>query len=325
MLSLEQDFLRGSYPPLITPFTAEGQVDFESYAKLVDFQLANGSHGIVVNGTTAEPSLLSIAERKELLDVALGVAKGRAPVVAATGSQSFAETAELTDHAHKAGASALMVVTPYYVRPPQRGLVAYYSELAKRSDLPFFIYHIPGRAAVSLTLDTLERIMEGAPTLVGMKHAVNDMALVSEAIDRFGEEFRIFVGLEELSFPMMAMGACGMVNAVSNIAPGAIVALYDAVAAGDLAGARRLHYSLLDLNRAVFFDTNPIPIKYMAKQLGIIPGNWHRLPMVPATPEVEAKLDIVLERSREIRSGLERFSAQQSDRPRSIQQGEVVP
>jgi 4-hydroxy-tetrahydrodipicolinate synthase len=294
MIDLQPDFLRGSYPPVITPFLENGDVDFDSYQRLVDWQIREGSHGIVVNGTSAEPSVLTVEERTTLVEIAMETAGGRVPVVAATGSQSFAETAAMTDHATRFGADALLIVTPYYIRPPQRGLIEYYNELAKRTDLPILLYHIPGRAAVNVTLETLETIAEANPHFVGIKHASLELGLVTECLARFGFDFRVFVGLEELSFPMMAMGACGMVNAVSNIAPRKIADIYDAVARGDLAAGRRLHFELADLNKSVFFDTNPIPIKYMAKRLGVLSGNYHRLPMMPATPEVQKRCDTVL-------------------------------
>ena len=304
MMALQPGFLKGSYPPVITPFRENGDVDYRAYERLVDWQIREGSHGIVVNGTSAEPSVLTLDERKQLLEVAMQVAKGRVPVVAATGSQNHAETVLLTDHATKTGADALLIVTPYYIRPPQRGVVEYYKDLGRRSPLPLLMYHIPGRAAFTVTLDTLQRIAETTSSFVGIKHASTELALVSDALAAFGPEFRIFVGLEELSFPMMAMGACGMVNAVSNVAPRAVSDLYEAVAAGNMAEAKRLHYALLDLNKAVFFDINPIPIKYMAKRLGLLDGNFHRLPMMPALPDVEKKLDAVL-----LASGLLRKSA----------------
>jgi 4-hydroxy-tetrahydrodipicolinate synthase len=222
------------------------------------------------------------------------VAKRRTQIVAATGSQSHAETIALTDHAARAGVDALLIVTPYYIRPPQRGLLEYFTDLGKRSDLPLLIYHIPGRAAVTIDCDTLCRIRERAPTLAGMKHAAQELGLVTEALKRLGADFRIFVGLEELSFPMLALGACGLMNAVGNLVPRRIADLYETVAHGELRAARQQHDALFDLNRAVFFDTNPIPIKYMAKRLGIIERNEHRLPMVPATPELERRLDAVL-------------------------------
>ncbi len=293
MIELPADHLKGSIPPLVTPFR-DGEVDYDAYADLVNRQIGEGSHGILVNGTSAEPSTLTIGERNKLVDVAIEAAAGRRPIVAATGSQSHAETVALTEHAQKAGADALLVVTPYYIRPPQRGLVDYYIDLGRRTDLPLMIYHIPGRTAVSVTLDTLERIAEATPNFVGIKHAVNDLGFVSEMLERFGPDFRVFVGLEELSFPMLCIGAAGMMNAVGNVAPAKVAALYEAVAAGDLEAGRRLHYELFDLNKAVFFDTNPIPVKYMMMRLGMLAANEHRLPMMPATAELEQRLDGVL-------------------------------
>jgi len=288
--------LTGSIPPLITPFR-DGKVDYESYAALVNYQIEQGTHGILVNGTTAEPSTLAIDERNRLVTLAIEAAAGRVPVVAATGSQSLAETELLTRHAVAAGADALLIVTPYYIRPPQRGLVRYYLALAATHDTPWMIYHIPGRTAVSVTLDTLRAIKDKSPTFVGMKHAVNDLGFVSECLHAFGAEFKVFVGLEELSFPMMAVGACGLMNAVGNLRPGVLAAMCDAVASGDFAAARLLHDQLLEINQAVFFDTNPIPMKYMMKRCGLLARNEHRLPMVPATEELERRLDAVLERA----------------------------
>jgi 4-hydroxy-tetrahydrodipicolinate synthase len=288
--------LRGSIPPLITPFR-DGDVDYDAYARLVGFQVEHGSHGILVNGTTAEPSTLTVEERNRLVDIAVQVTAGRVPVVAATGSQSLRETQYLTEHAAKAGADALLIVTPYYIRPPQRGLIAYYLELAKISSLPWMVYHIPGRTAVNVTVDTLRELKAKSPHFVGMKHAVNDLGFVAEALHALGADFRIFVGLEELSFPMMAVGACGLMNAVGNLQPRILSELCAAVWKSDLARAQALHGQLLEINQAVFFDTNPIPIKYMMKRLGILPTNEHRLPMMSATAELERRLDGVLQRA----------------------------
>ena len=288
--------LRGSIPPLITPFR-DGNVDFDAYAAMVEFQIREGSHGILVNGTTSEPASLTTEERNRIVDVALEAAAGRLPIVAATGSQSLAETELLTDHAVRAGADALLIVTPYYSKPPQRGLIEYYLRLAARHDRPWMVYHIPGRTAVSVTLDTFKILKERSRTFVGMKHAANDLGFVTECLTTLGEDFRIFVGLEELSFPMMAIGACGLMNAVGNLRPRILAQLCEAVWKSDIPGARALHERLLEINQAVFFDTNPIPIKYMMKRLGLIAQNEHRLPMAPATPDLEQRLDGVLERA----------------------------
>jgi len=288
--------LRGSIPPLITPFK-RGEVDYDRYAELVEFQIKEGSHGILVNGTTAEPSTLDVAERNRLVTLAIEVTKRRVPVVAATGSQSLAESRALTEHAVEAGADSLLIVTPYYIRPPQRGLVAYYLELAAGHDVPWMVYHIPGRTAVGVTLETLKAIKDQSPHFVGIKQAVNDLGFVSECLHELGHDFKVFVGLEELSFPMMAIGACGLMNAVGNLKPKVLAEMCEAVWKGDLAMGQRLHEQLLEINKAVFFDTNPIPMKYMMKKLGLLADNEHRLPMVSATPELAAKLDGVLERA----------------------------
>jgi len=297
MIALDHAFLRGSYPPLVTPFR-DGRVDYDAFARLVELQIAEGSHGIVVAGTTAEPSTLTVGERARLLDVAVATARGRIPIVAATGGQSHAETVELCARADRSGADALLVVTPYYIRPPQRGLIEYYADLGARTSRPILIYHIPVRAAVAIELDTIVRIAEKVPQLVGMKHAANDFDLVSDVLEELGPEFRIHVGLEALSFPMLCVGAAGLMNAVGNLAPRKVALLYEAVAAGRLDAARALHFELLELNRAVFFDTNPIPIKYMMKRMGLLERNEHRLPMVPASLELEKRLDAVLARAR---------------------------
>jgi 4-hydroxy-tetrahydrodipicolinate synthase len=292
----EVDRLRGSMPPLITPFR-DDEVDYETYRSLVEFQIAEGSHGILVNGTTSEPASLTVEERNRIVDIAMETVGGRLPVVAATGSQSLAETRRLTEHAAEAGVDALLIVTPYYSRPPQRGIIEYYLAATREISTPWMIYHIPGRAAVSVTIDTVKELLDRSPTFIGMKHASPDLELVSECLAVGGPRFKVFVGLEALSFPMMAIGACGLMNAVGNLRPRVLADLCEAVWRNDLNEGRRLHDSLLELNQAVFFDTNPIPMKYMAKRLNIIPDNTHRLPMMPATPQLEKRLDALLARA----------------------------
>jgi 4-hydroxy-tetrahydrodipicolinate synthase len=281
MITLPKGVLTGSVPPLITPFKA-GKVDFDTYGKLIEHQIANGTHGILVNGTTGEPTTLTVAERNDLVKFAVEVAKKRIPIVAQTGSHSHAEAVELTEAATKAGADALLILTPYFIRAPQRGVAEYYNDLGRRTNLE---------------LATLASICDKTPHFVGIKHAVDDHAFVTEMLERLGREFRVFVGLEEFTLSMMALGAQGTMNAAANLAPRAIADLCNAMNAGDLAAARAIHYRLFEVMRAIFFDTNPIPMKYMMKRLGIIERNEHRLPMVSATPELEKRLDGVLERA----------------------------
>jgi 4-hydroxy-tetrahydrodipicolinate synthase len=293
---LAADKLRGSIPPLVTPFRA-GKIDEQAYAKLVEFQVAQGSNGILVNGTTSEPTTLAIEERNRLVDVAMETARRRIPVIAATGSQSLADTQALAAHAARAGVDALLIVTPYYIRPPQRGLIEYFLEVAKPHETPWMVYHTPGRAAVGVTIETLAMLRDLSKTFVGVKHASDDIGFVSECMIEFGPEFRVFVGLDELSFPMMAVGACGLMTATGNIAPRPLAKLCEAVSKNDLTKARTVHHWLFPVNKAIFFDTNPIPLKYMMKRLGLLADNEHRLPLAPATPDVARRLDDVLHRS----------------------------
>jgi 4-hydroxy-tetrahydrodipicolinate synthase len=293
---MQLDKIKGSIPPIITPIK-NGEVDYDAYASLIEYQINNGSHGILVNGTTAEPSTLTIEERNKLVDIAVEAVNGKIPVVVGTGSQSFCETEILTSHAIRTGADALLIVTPYYIKPPQRGLVKYYLELTKNTDTPWMIYHIPGRTAVSVSLETLKEIKDKSNNFVGMKHAVNDLGFVTECLSAFGPDFKIFVGLEELSFPMMSIGACGLMNAVGNLRPRILSEMCEAIWVRDMDKGLQLHQNLLEINQAVFYDTNPIPIKYMMKKLNIMQDNEHRLPMTSATASLERKLDEVLKRS----------------------------
>src|SRR5262245_55838230 len=293
MIKLESNFLRGSYPPVVTPFR-DGKIDFDKYAALIERQVREGSHGVVVNGTTAEPSSLTILERCELVKVAVEASGKRIPLVAATGSQSLAETIELTERAEQAGADAVLVVTPYYIKPPQRGLAEYFVEIGKRTSLPVMIYHIPGRTAVSISPATAAGIAERLPNLVGLKHAANDLEFLSETLVLMGPEFRIFCGLEALSLPMLVIGAAGLMNAVGNLAPARVAAMCDAVSRADFLKARQLHFELFELNQAIFLDTNPIPVKYVMWRMGLLDSAEVRLPLVQLGEEQAKRLDEVL-------------------------------
>ena len=296
MMSLDKTVLRGSFPPLVTPFR-EGKVDYNKFAELVERQVQQGSHGIVVAGTTGEPSSLSVDERTELLKVAVSVVAGRIQIVAATGSQSFAETLQLTAQAERTGADSVLVVTPYYIKPSQRGLVDYFVTLGQRIGLPLMIYHIPGRAAVSIKAQTVIKIAEQLPHLVGLKHADQNLELLTELLVGLGPEFRIFCGVEALSLPMLILGGSGLMNAVGNLAPARVAALYAAVQQKDLERAREIHVELFELNQSIFIDTNPVPLKYMMSRLGLLDAPELRLPLV-SLDEANAKiLDPVLVRA----------------------------
>ena len=296
MIPLDASFLRGSYTPVVTPFR-DGNVDLEQFARLIEQQIAGGSHGVVVAGTTGEATSLSVTEREELFRTAVKASGGRIPIVAGSGSGSYEETIRLCTFAEKAGVDALLVVTPYYIRPPQGGLAEYFIQVGKRTRLPLLIYHIPGRAAVSITAQTVSQIAEAVPHLAGIKHAANELDLVTELLVRLGPDFRVFCGLESLSLPMLAVGAAGVMNAVGNLDPRRVAALCRAAADGHWDEARRIHYELFAIAQAIFLDTNPIPLKYMMKRIGLLANDEVRLPLVSINSGREAILDDVLRRT----------------------------
>jgi len=289
----ESDFLRGAYCPLIVPFH-DDKIDFDTYGRLIERQIAEGTHGLLVNATSGEPTVLSVEERGQLVEFAVKTANGRRPVCAGTASESFEATATLIDRFDKAGADAVLVVTPYYSAPPQRGAAAYFAKLGERTRRPFLIYHIPGRAGFALAVDTLAAIKDAVPHFAGLKNTDTDVGFVTGALARLGRDFRIFAGLELPTLPMLGIGGCGMMITASNVAPRQVAQLYDTFANGDIDGAIALNLKLYPLFRGVALETSPIPVKYMLKRLDVIENNEHRSPLVPASPEVERQLDKVL-------------------------------
>jgi 4-hydroxy-tetrahydrodipicolinate synthase len=287
------DFLRGAYCPLVVPFR-DGKIDFDAYGALIERQIAEGSHGLLVNATSGEPTMLSVAERGDLVEFAIKAANGRRPVCAGTASESFEATAALIDRFDKAGADSILVVTPFYSAPPQRGAVSFFAKLGGRTRRPFLIYHIPARAGFTLAVDTLAAIRDEVPHFAGLKNTDTDVGFVTGALARLGRDFRIFAGLELPTLPMLGIGGCGMMITASNVAPRLVSQLYETFAKGDIDAAIALNLKLYPLFRGVALESSPIPVKYMLKRLGVLQSNEHRSPLVPASPEVEKQLDKVL-------------------------------
>ena len=279
--------LRGSIVPLVTPF-ADGAVDAAAFEAAVE-RVGAASDGVVVTGTSGEPTSLSVAERADLFRRAVAVAAGRFPVVAATGSPNQAETLQLTREAERVGADAVMVVCPAFVKPSQEGLRRHFVTVAGATSLPLLIYNIPGRSGVGVSGETVERIAAEAPNLVGLKHASNDLDLVTDLLLRLGDDFRLFCGLESYSYPFLAVGGAGLMSAVGNLLPGPVAELCAAVAAADHARALALHRELFRLNQAVFYDTNPGPLKAMLADAGL--GSEEvRPPLAPLAAETRARV-----------------------------------
>ncbi|MBN9622782.1 MAG: 4-hydroxy-tetrahydrodipicolinate synthase [Actinobacteria bacterium] len=279
--------LRGSLVPLVTPF-AGGAVDYEAFEAAVD-RVGPAGDGVVVTGTTGEPTSLSFDERAELFRRAVAVAAGRFPVVASTGSPNQAETLALTRVAEEAGADAVLVVCPAFVKPSQEGLRRHFVTVAAATGLPLMIYNIPGRSGVGVTAETVARVAEEAPNLVGLKHASPDLDLVTDLLLRLGDDFRLFCGLESFSYPFLVVGGAGLMSAVGNLLPEAVADLCRAVEEGDRARALGLHRALFRVNQAVFFDTNPGPLKAMMAAAGL-GSDEVRPPLAPLSEEAHGRV-----------------------------------
>jgi 4-hydroxy-tetrahydrodipicolinate synthase len=284
--------LRGSIVPLVTPFR-DGRVDEPALAALIEWQIASGSHGISVTGSTGEPTALSLAERERVIALAVETARGRVPVVAGTGSANAEETLHLTRFARRVGADAALVVTPYYARPSQEGLYRYFRSLAEATDLPLILYNIPGRTATTLEPETTARLARDCPTIVGIKESSKDLEHICRVMHRCGPSFAVYSGIELLCFPILALGGAGYVSATGNVLPREVARLYDLVAAGQWEQARQLHYHLLPMNDVLFIETNPVPVKTALGLMGRISPDV-RPPLAPLAPAHEARLRQVM-------------------------------
>jgi len=275
--------LRGSIVPLVTPFDDENHLDEAALKRLVDWQLESGTHGISVGGTTGEPSALSIAEREQLFRATVAAVAQRAPVVLGTGSNNIEETLALTQIAAELEADAALVIVPYYNKPSQEGLFQHFRTVASsQPNLPVIVYNIPGRTATNMEPETLKRLRHACPNVIGVKEANRDFEQVSQVLHTVGRDFLVYSGIEALCYPMLAVGGAGHISATANILPRPVADIYNLVAAGDFAGARDLHFDLLAVNQALFWETNPAPVKAAMGMMGLIRPHV-RLPLVSIT------------------------------------------
>ncbi|MBZ6226336.1 4-hydroxy-tetrahydrodipicolinate synthase [Streptomyces olivaceus] len=275
-----QSRLRGSIVPLVTPFEADGELDTASLRRLIEHHVAQGSHGISVTGTTGEPGALTLDERLHVLCVAAEALDGRLPFVPGTGTHQLPETIAITRRAAELGADAALVIVPYYARPTQEGLYAWYSSLAEAVDIPILMYNIPSRTGVELAPETVGRLFRDVPNIIGMKEASPDFAHANFVLRETGPEFLLFSGLETLCFPLLAIGGAGFISVTANLVPREIARMYEAVQEGAWDEARDLHYRLLDLNDVVLTETNPTAVKWLMSQQGVI-GSTLRAPLAP--------------------------------------------
>lgn len=276
--------LKGSLVALITPFR-DGAVDEKAFQSFVDWQISQGTHGVVPCGTTGESPTLSHAEHKRVVELCVDVAKGRIPVVAGTGSNSTQEAIDLTHHAKRAGADAALIVTPYYNKPSQEGLYQHYKAINDAVDLPIIIYNIPGRCVIDMSVATMARLAK-LPNIVGVKDATNDLVRPLRTRAAIGPDFAMLSGEDGTTMAFLAQGGDGCISVTANVAPRACADMHEAWQKGDVAAAMKINVRLAPLHDALFVETSPAPIKYACSLIGKSSADV-RLPLVPATPQAQ--------------------------------------
>jgi 4-hydroxy-tetrahydrodipicolinate synthase len=279
---------QGSLVAMVTPFH-DGRIDEDKLRELVEFHVAHGTDGLVPCGTTGESPTLTHEEHKRVVEIVIQQARGRLPVVAGTGSNSTAEAIELTHHAAKAGAAGALLVTPYYNKPTQQGLYEHFRAIAQAvPDLPLIVYNIQGRTAVNVETETLARLAQ-IPNIVGVKEASGSLDQMTAVILACGPEFTVLSGDDNLTLPLMSVGGRGVISVVGNFLAREVADVTHAALEGDWKRARDLHLKLYPVCKAMFIETNPIPVKEAMAMLGMIRAEW-RLPMCPMTPANREKL-----------------------------------
>ncbi len=278
----------GSITALITPFK-NGEIDWNSYEKLIEWQIQNGTDGLVPCGTTGESPTLSHEEHNQVVERCIKITAGRIPVIAGTGSNSTREAIFLTETAQKAGADAALVVTPYYNKPSQEGLYQHYKTLHDATKIPIIIYNIPGRSVIDMSNDTMCRLAE-LPRIVGVKDATGDLARPLNIKNRLGDSFCQLSGNDDTATGFLAQGGHGCISVTSNIAPALCAKMHDAWAAGDLKAMAEARDLLAPLHKALFCETSPAPVKYAAACLGFGTDEV-RLPLVAASKAARQAVD----------------------------------
>ncbi len=274
----------GTYTAIVTPFKKNGEIDDTALERLIQNQVKGGVDGIVPVGTTGESPTLDYEEHIHVIKRSIEVARGRIRVLAGTGGNSTSEAVYLTKMAKKAGADGSLQVAPYYNKPTQEGLFQHFKAIAAASDLPLVLYSIPGRCGIEIAIDTVKRLAEACPTIVGIKEAGGNADRVSQLRAALGEKFTILSGDDSLTLPFMSVGAHGVVSVASNVIPKEVAQMVKAFAKGQPAAALKLHARYYPLFKDLFIETNPVPVKAALAVLGLC-AEEYRLPLVPMSPK----------------------------------------
>jgi len=282
---------KGSMVAIVTPFK-NGKIDEKAFEHLIEWHIKEGTHGIVPCGTTGEASTLDYEEHYKVIEIAVKVVNKRIPIIVGTGSNSTEEAIMITKKAEQLGADAALIVTPYYNKPTQEGLYRHFKAIASSTGLPIILYNVPGRTSVNLLPSTVARLAE-IPQIMGIKEATGDMKQVSEIIRLCGDKITVLSGDDFTNLTLLALGGKGAISVTANICPGDMAELFNAWERGDIAKARQLHYKLEPINKVMFIETNPIPVKTALSMIGKIAEEF-RLPLCEMSQSNKEKLAEVL-------------------------------
>lgn len=283
--------LQGSMVALVTPFK-NGKIDWESYERLINFQIENGTSAIVACGCTGEPATMTMEEHKELVAFAVKTVRKRVPVIAGTGSNNTREAVELTRAAEAAGADAALLITPYYNKPMPAGLYQHYKTVAEDVSIPLIIYNVPSRTGISILPETVAELAR-IKNIIGIKEASGSLDQVSLIRCLCPESFLVFSGDDSMTLPIMSVGGRGVISVAANIIPGPLAEMVNSALSGDWVKARAMHLKLFPIFKVLFIETNPIPVKAALGLMGMIAPEW-RLPLAPPRPESLEKIRKVL-------------------------------
>ena len=270
---------RGSIVAMITPFTEDGKIDRAGVEKLINFHIENDTDAILLAGTTGESATLTHDEHKELIQMGVEISRGRIPIIAGTGSNSTAEALDLTRAAKDAGADAALLITPYYNKPTQKGMYLHFKKIAEEVDIPIILYNVPSRTGINLLPDTVARLSE-IPNIVAVKEASGNLGQMVQIVSKVKEGFKLMSGDDQLLLPILSIGGTGVISVVANIIPKDMAQMIKEWEAGNIEKTREMYYKMYPLAQAMFYETNPIPVKTAAGLLGLPTGPL-RLPLAP--------------------------------------------
>lgn len=273
----------GAYVAIVTPFK-DGKVDEKSFTDLIEFQIQNGTHGIVPCGTTGESATLSFDEHKRVMDLAIQVVDGRVPVIAGTGANNTIEAIELSESAKESGADAILSVAPYYNKPCQEGIYQHFKHITEAVDIPMFVYNVPGRTVVNIAPETTARLAQ-LDNIIGIKEASGSLEQISDVIRMCPKDFIVHSGDDFTSMPTVLLGGKGVISVISNVYPKGMSEMMEAALEGNLGRANELHYQMYDLMKQMFAYPSPAPAKKGLELLNIIESGDPRIPMMPLSDE----------------------------------------